>query len=53
MPLDPRWNVIASLAGRTFYRTTHLSKEMKHLIADSPWILHFAGSFKPWKLHRH
>lgn len=53
VPLDPRWNVIASLAGRTFYRTTHLSKEMKHLIADSPWIVHFAGSFKPWKLQRH
>lgn len=39
LPLDPRWNVIASLAGD---RNTNDS--------DLPWILHYAGAFKPWKV---
>ena len=48
--LDPRWNVIASLAGRRYFRSKHLSRELHQIVSRSPWILHFAGTFKPWRI---
>ena len=48
--LDPRWNVIASLAGRRYFRSKHLSGELRQMVSRSPWILHFAGAFKPWRI---
>ena len=48
--LDPRWNVIASLAGRRYLRGQHLSEEVRRIAFKSPWILHFAGAFKPWRI---
>ncbi len=48
--LDPRWNVIASLAGQRYFRGRHLSGELRQLVSTSPWILHFAGTFKPWRI---
>ena len=46
--LDPRWNVNASLAGRRYLGTTCLPEEISRG-ASSPWIVHFAGTFKPWR----
>ena len=48
--LDPRWNVIASLAGQRYFRGRHLSGELRRIVSTSPWILHFAGTFKPWRI---
>ena len=48
--LDPRWNVIASIAGREFQRSPHLSAEVSRGTVENPWILHFAGDWKPWTL---
>lgn len=42
--LDPRWNQIASIAGRKMFGAPHLRR-----LAADPWIIHFAGTFKPWK----
>lgn len=39
LQLEPRWNVIASTAGRTSAPSV-----------TSPAIVHFSGYFKPWKL---
>lgn len=50
--LDPRWNIIASLAGRRFQRNPHLSAEVDRRLQEDPWILHFAGYWKPWILPR-
>jgi lipopolysaccharide biosynthesis glycosyltransferase len=50
--LDPRWNVIASIANRSFCKTPHLSEETYRRTVDDPWILHFAGDWKPWTLPR-
>ncbi len=47
--LDPRWNVIASLSGRSF-GGRHLSVESRKLLSSPPWIAHFAGAFKPWRI---
>lgn len=41
-PLDPGWNLIASLAGRRY--DPHKSTAWM-----SPGIVHFAGRFKPWR----
>ena len=45
--LDPRWNVISSLAGRSYYRgpSSHLPE-----LLENPWMVHYAGFFKPWKM---
>ncbi len=51
-PLDSRWNVIASVSGRPFFSPRHLdAAEYRRAIAD-PWIVHFAGTWKPWLLAR-
>lgn len=47
--LDPRWNQIASVAGRGFFRPTHLDARAYREVAESPWLVHWAGSIKPWK----
>jgi lipopolysaccharide biosynthesis glycosyltransferase len=49
--LDPRWNQIASIAGRPFMDTTYLSAEEARLLVEDPWILHFAGDWKPWRMN--
>ncbi len=51
LPLDPRWNVIASVRGRRFYRPRHLEPAAYASVAADPWVLHFAGSWKPWTYH--
>ncbi len=48
--LDPRWNVIASLADRRYWGGGHVPEEVRRMVSKSPWILHFAGTFKPWKV---
>ena len=40
--LDARWNLLASLAGRTYERA--VSEAWRH-----PGIVHFAGRMKPWR----
>ena len=40
--LDPRWNLLASLAGRSYDRTASASWR-------EPGIVHFAGRMKPWR----
>jgi lipopolysaccharide biosynthesis glycosyltransferase len=47
--VDPRWNQIASVAGRWFFRPEHLNDEMYQKTVDSPWLIHWAGTIKPWK----
>lgn len=47
--LDPRWNQIAGVAGRWFFRAKHLDAAAYRQVVDSPWIVHWAGSIKPWK----
>ena len=49
-PLDPRWNVIASVSGRRFFTPEHLSEERYAEVVRDPWIVHFAGTWKPWLL---
>jgi lipopolysaccharide biosynthesis glycosyltransferase len=46
--LDPRWNVVAGVAGKSFFHPDHLDHATyQHCISD-PWITHWAGSIKPW-----
>ena len=49
--LDPRWNVIESVAGRCFFKAPHLSEQQYRLVVEDPWIIHYAGLFKPWRGH--
>jgi lipopolysaccharide biosynthesis glycosyltransferase len=42
LPLDSRWNLLASLAGRRYDQSGSDSWR-------SPGIVHFAGRFKPWR----
>lgn len=46
--LDPRWNQNAGVAGRSFYRPTHLDAATYERVVNDPWIVHFTGSLKPW-----
>lgn len=46
--LDPRWNQIASVAGRPFFRPEHLGPQAYRQVVESPWLIHWAGSIKPW-----
>ncbi|MFC1867061.1 glycosyltransferase family 8 protein [Thermodesulfobacteriota bacterium] len=46
--LDLRWNVIASMSGRSFFNPQHLHKEGYDQAVRDPWIIHYAGHFKPW-----
>jgi lipopolysaccharide biosynthesis glycosyltransferase len=48
--VDPRWNLIASVARRRFQRSPHLSADVYRRTVEDPWILHFAGDWKPWTL---
>ncbi len=48
--IDPRWNVIASVSGRRFFRPRHLDDDQYQRAGADPWILHFAGTWKPWVL---
>lgn len=45
LSLPPRWNLLGSLAGRSFY---HNSEPAYGEALDNPGIVHFAGRFKPW-----
>ena len=49
-PLDPRWNVIASVSGRRFFTPEHLEPHAYQEAVSDPWIVHFAGTWKPWLL---
>ena len=49
--LDPRWNHVAGLCGRSFFTAPHLEPAVYKQVVDDPWIVHFAGSFKPWLCH--
>ena len=40
--LDPRWNLLGSLAGRSFAKGDQSA-------CQNPGIVHFAGRFKPWR----
>lgn len=44
LKLDPRWNLIASLTARPY--SVNDSRAIEH-----PGIVHFAGKFKPWRIH--
>jgi len=46
--LDPRWNQIAGVAGKGFFSVDHLTPESYRQVIADPWIIHFAGSWKPW-----
>jgi len=49
--IDVRWNVNAALAGRAFYRPRHLAPAARRAVAEDPWILHYCGNLKPWRIH--
>jgi len=46
--LDRRWNVIECVAGRPFFRPRHLTGEEYRRLLAEPWIVHYAGRWKPW-----
>jgi lipopolysaccharide biosynthesis glycosyltransferase len=46
--LDPRWNVIASVTGKSLFHAGHLNPAEYQQCIDDPWIVHWAGSIKPW-----
>jgi lipopolysaccharide biosynthesis glycosyltransferase len=46
--IDLRWNVIASVSGRSFFNPRYLSKSQYYKAVQDPWIIHYAGYFKPW-----
>jgi lipopolysaccharide biosynthesis glycosyltransferase len=43
LPLDQRWNLVASLTGRAY-------GPYKRFSWGPPGIVHFAGRFKPWRM---
>lgn len=49
--LHPRWNQIASVAGRPFLKVKHLDAVQYRQVVEDPWIIHYAGSLKPWTYH--
>ncbi len=49
--LDPRWNQIASVAGRPFLKVEHLDAVQYRNVVRDPWIIHYSGFFKPWVYH--
>ena len=51
--LDPRWNQIASVSGRSFFKAAHLDRMTYQQIVNDPWIVHFAGTWKPWIYYNH
>ncbi len=48
--LDLRWNVLSSLAGRSFYKAPPPALPRERDVASAPWLVHYAGYFKPWKI---
>jgi len=48
--LDPRWNMIASVTGRPFFAPEHLDEAVYREAVRDAWIVHFAGTWKPWFL---
>jgi len=46
--LDPRWNAIAGVSGRPFFTAAHLDSITYQRVVSDPWIVHFAGTWKPW-----
>jgi lipopolysaccharide biosynthesis glycosyltransferase len=50
--LDPRWNQIASMAGQPFLDASHLDPAIYKRLVENPFLVHFAGSLKPWKCRR-
>lgn len=46
--LDPRWNQISSVSGRSFFSAAHLDQFVYQKVVNDPWIVHFAGTWKPW-----
>ncbi len=51
-PLHYRWNLIASIAGRSFHRLDGVDEALLADAVERPGIVHFAGTFKPWRLRR-
>jgi lipopolysaccharide biosynthesis glycosyltransferase len=51
-PLHYRWNVIAGVAGRRFFKARHLDKVQYDEAVSKPRIVHFGGYLKPWLIHR-
>lgn len=49
--LDPRWNQIESVAGRSFFTVQHLDETIYQQVVKDPGIVHFAGAWKPWVYH--
>jgi lipopolysaccharide biosynthesis glycosyltransferase len=49
--LDPRWNQISSVSGRSFFSVEHLDQTAYQQVVNDPWIVHFAGTWKPWVYH--
>ena len=49
-PLDLRWNVTASVAGRRFFRSPIADFAALGELARNPWLLHYSGDWKPWTL---
>jgi lipopolysaccharide biosynthesis glycosyltransferase len=47
--LDYRWNIIASIAGRAFYRGRGLDRSRLEAAIRNPGIVHYAGYLKPWR----
>lgn len=48
LPLDQRWNCIASVAGRRFHDSGRSPADRR--LSRDAWIYHFAGDWKPWTL---
>ena len=51
--LDPRWNQNASVCGRPFFTVEHLDTATYQQVVNDPWVVHFAGGWKPWIYHSH
>jgi lipopolysaccharide biosynthesis glycosyltransferase len=49
--LDARWNEIASVVMRRTFAPPHLDVEAIERLRSDPWIVHYAGWWKPWRLH--
>ena len=49
--LNLRWNVIAGVAGRSFFPARSLDPSAYHHAVTNPGILHFAGQLKPWRIN--
>jgi len=51
--LDPRWNQISSVSGGSFFPVEDLDQMVYQQVVIDPWIVHFAGTLKPWLYHNH